>query len=66
MLNRNEVEIRTQLHLMDAEGLHNEKPTVEEITELLKKENFIPTSLEIWHDNIMNLWAWSTDIKEIK
>lgn len=66
MINRDDVEIRNQQHLMDAEGSHNEKPTESEIVDLLKNEGYNSDGLEIWHDDLMNLWSWNCDIEKIK
>ena len=64
-MNREEVEIRTQTHLMDAEGAHNYKPDSEDIKTLIEREGFRCRNLEIWFDDFQNLWRWNCDISRI-
>ena len=64
-MNREEVEIRTQAHQMDAEGAHDEKPNSEEIKTLIESEGFRYRNLEIWFDDLQKLWRWSCDIHRI-
>jgi hypothetical protein len=64
MLKSEDVEIRTQVHLMDAEGCHDEKPTKQEIIQYLESKGFSPSSdIEIWLDSMQSLWRWICNIK---
>ena len=62
-INRRDVEIRTQAHLMDAEGLQDAEPQEAEIIEFLKNEGWVASNVDIGFDNVMHLWAWTADIK---
>lgn len=64
MLDRNNVEIRAQVHQMDAEGCHVNEPTEAEIDELLNAEGFEATSIDIWLDTAQGLWRWFLNIEE--
>lgn len=64
MFKSEDVEIRTQMHLMDAEGCHDEKPTKQEIIQYLESKGFSPFSdIEIWLDSMQSLWRWICNIK---
>jgi hypothetical protein len=41
------------------------KPTQDEINELLKKDGYISLNIEIWYDDLMDLWQFiADDLKE--
>jgi len=64
-LDRRDVEIRDQAHQMDAEGMHEFKPTKKQITDLLAKENWKATDIDINFDDTQKFWRWYTPIKKI-
>ena len=66
MIKREDVEIRNQAHLMEAEGSQIEKPTLLEINTLLNEEGYNSSGLGLWHDDLMGLWSWNCDIEKIK
>ena len=65
MIKREEVEIRDQQHLMDAEGCHENKPSARDIVRLLTKEGWRSRNLDIWFDETQGFWRWSCDIMRI-
>ena len=65
MIRRDDIEIRDQQHLMDAEGSHDEQPTPTQIAGILSSEGWICTDLDIWFDTIQGLWKWSCAIERI-
>lgn len=62
MINRDNVEIRTQLHQMDAEGLQDEEPNVDEIISFMTNEGYIIHDIDIGFDSVMQLWYWTCTI----
>ena len=65
-ISRRDVEIRNQAHLMDAEGMHDAKPTEAEINALLNKEGYEGYDIEIWFDKVMQIWTWAASIKKVQ
>jgi len=65
-INRRDVEVRSQAHLMDAEGMQPTQPQESEIIEILKNEGWIATNIDIDFDDVMQLWTWTADISEGK
>ena len=63
MINRNDVEIKNQIHEMYAEGCQHTKPIFSEITDLLKNEGFSHDKIESHYDEMQGLWRWLCDIK---
>lgn len=64
MFKSEDIEIRDQAHLMDAEGCHDEKPTEQEIVQYLESKGFSPNSnIDIWLDGMQGFWRWVCLIK---
>jgi len=55
---RENTEIRTQFHLMDAGGTADVEPIESEIKALLIKDNYNANSIKIWWDEMQGLWRW--------
>ena len=66
MLERDSFEIRSQPHLMDAEGTGDNQPTESEIIETLKLAGFHAFNISICYDNLMGFWRWSCDIRSVE
>ena len=56
------LEIRDQVHLMDAEFSSDNKPTVEQLQKLIQEKGYKATNIDIWFDTMMNFWRASADI----
>lgn len=63
MVTRENTEIRTHAHLMDAEGTADTKPMKSEIEFLLSKEDYNAKDIEIWFDNMQGFWRWNCEIE---
>ena len=63
IVTRENTEIRTQSHLMDAEGTADTKPTKSEIEFLLSKEGYSTKDIKIWFDNMQGFWRWNCTIE---
>jgi len=66
MIHRENVEIRDQAHLMDAEGAEDERPDIADISEFIYNKGFHATNIDIWFDSMMHLHRWTCDIHPIK
>ena len=64
-IERKDVEIRNQVHLMDAEGCHNDEPTEIEIKDLLIESGYNGTEIDIWKDDVQGLWRSNCIIEVI-
>lgn len=64
MIKIEDVEIRDQPHLMDAEGCHDQafQPTKAEIERLLMTQGYSCTDINIWFDKMQSLWRWTCKI----
>lgn len=65
LITRDNVELRTQLHQMDAEGLEDEEPSIFEIIEFLSIEGYYAFDIEIGFDDMMQLWYWTCSLRLI-
>lgn len=65
MLLRKNTEIRSQIHLMDAEGTSDSKPIKLDVKELIKQEGWIASNIEIFYDNMQGFWRWNCKIKKL-
>lgn len=67
MINPEDVEIKSQAHLMYAEGCHyfECKPSIDEISEYIEKKGFfmVKNEFDMWHDEMMDLWRWTCPIR---
>jgi len=61
-LDRNNTEVRSQKHLMDAEGTSDKKPTALAVQILLSKEGWCCSEIDIWFDTMQGFWRWSCEI----
>ena len=61
-----EIEIRDQSHLMDASGTQDEKPSEAEIANALLKRGWLASDIEIFYDDLMGFWRWSSDILAVE
>lgn len=66
MIKREEVEIRNQAHLMDAEGAHTHEVSESEIEQFLAKEGYFATNIDIFFDFMQGLTRWTADIIKMK
>lgn len=60
-----ETEIRTQVHLMDAEGTCDNRPTIREINTYLRGKGFDGENFEIFYDDMQKTWRWNCDITRL-
>jgi hypothetical protein len=61
---RKNIEIRTQSHQMDAEGMHEFKPSKQQIVQFLNKEGYNASNIDIGFDSSQKFWRWTADIKK--
>lgn len=59
---RKNTQILDQQHEMYAEGQCDNKPSREEIKELLLKEGFLMYDLDVFYDNMLAVWIWNCKI----
>ncbi len=64
-MKRDDVEIRDQIHLMDAEGRQADEPSETEIKAVIEGEGFLAKNVRKQFDELQNDWAWSCDIQKI-
>ena len=65
-INRNDVELKTQAHQMQAEGLQDDQPTIPEIIKFIRNEGYEVLTIDIEFDKLMHLWSLLAEIKESK
>lgn len=58
------VEYRTQAHLMDLDGTSDDEPTELEIKAHALSRGFDATDVNIFFDNMMKFWRFSAKIEE--
>ena len=63
---RQDVELKTQAHQMQAEGLQDDEPAVLEIIDFLHNEGFNASNIDISFDNVMQMWTWLADLEKLK
>ena len=63
MIDRKNVEIFDQEHLMNIEGCQEKIVSIEMIKEFEKTIPFSIDSIEIWYDSLQEVWRWMGDIK---
>lgn len=61
-----DVEIRSQAHLMDAEGAHAHEVTEIEIEKFLAKQGYFATNIDIFFDSMQGLTRWTCDIIKLQ
>lgn len=66
MIERENVEIRNQAHLMDAEGAHTHEVDYSEIEQFLAKEGYFATNIDIFFDSAQGLTRWTCDIIKLQ
>jgi len=64
-MKRENIEIRDQVHLMDAEGCHDNEPNTDDIRAHLEAEGFHARTIEVWFDDLQKLWRWRCGISRI-
>lgn len=62
MLKPENVQLRTQQHLMDAEGTDYEHPNIEEINDYVNGRGYICLDIDIWFDKMQGFWRWNCKI----
>lgn len=58
MIDPKNAEIRDQIHLMDAEGMEDVKPTVRDISAYIIGRGYSPYDIDIWYDHSQSIWRW--------
>lgn len=62
MIKPENIELRTQSHLMDAEGTDDEHPNVEEIENYINEKGYVCSIINIFFDKMMGFWRWNCKI----
>lgn len=57
-----DLEIRTQIHLMDAEGCTDDKPNLFEIMEYMNYLGWQVKNMDYWFDGSQGFWRWTCDL----
>ena len=66
MLKIENVELRTQSHLMDAEGTDFEYPEIEEIMNYINGRGYSCSDFNIFFDHMQGFWRWNCKIYKNK
>jgi hypothetical protein len=60
----------TQIRTIDgkpfAEGSSDNEPTIKDIEKVLKDKDWITSNINIWFDDMMGFWRWTSDITLIE
>ena len=65
-MNREDWTLENDAHKMWAEGKQSEEPTLEEIVNAVRSENYEVIHLDVDFDKMMGLWTWFCAIAPIK
>jgi len=60
-----ESELRTQKHLMDAEGTTDTEPSKEAVFNYVKSRGYYADAIDVWYDTMQHVWRWSCNIIEV-
>lgn len=59
------LELRTQQHLMDAEGSSDSKPIKKHVIREIKKYGYRPINFDAHFDNLQQIWRWTADLVKL-
>lgn len=65
IIENNNSELRTQKHLMDAEGITDTEPTKDMVFDYVKSRGYYADAIDIWYDNMQSCWRWSCNIIDL-
>lgn len=64
-MKREDIEIRDQAHLMEAEGCHDREPNIDDIRAHIEAKGFRSKTIVMWFDDSQKLWRWHCGISRI-